>query len=79
VVRCVMRSATSTVPSASALADPVRKTSPPGMTEVDVLDGGRAVAQAGELRPAGEAAGLTLGPLAVDQDADTILEGQVGK
>jgi hypothetical protein len=49
------------------------------MTEVDVLDGGRAVAQTGELQPAGEAPGLALGPLAVDQDADPILEAEVCK
>jgi hypothetical protein len=49
-----------------------------GVLEVDVLEARGAVTEAGELQAAGDAAPLALAPLAVDEEADALLEREVG-
>ena len=44
------------------------------MAEVDVLHARLPIAELGELQAAGEPAGLALGPLAIDEQPDAVLD-----
>jgi len=48
------------------------------MLEVHVLDARGAIAEPGELEATGEAASFALGPFAVDEQPDSLLEAEIG-
>ena len=48
------------------------------MLEVDVLDARRAIAEPSELQASREAASFALGPFAVDEQPDPLLDAEVG-